>query len=232
MSKRVTLLLIIVLAMSSLIVVKAVPASASIPKPSIPEFTVELVAHPYDVPPTYEIDPYTGESIMPQDGYHVENRSIEITIRNQPFTKYKLDNGQYADFFYNISYKGHYEKDWKYYSYDQNTNWFSRQSDSEYTVISFNKIPTEGLMDFRVQAQIGYYTEYQIPFTVYNFTGETSGWSSTQTLTISESQAASTSILEIVVRAVVLLVISLVVIGVLVYFKKRKHAPKSGEVNI
>ena len=66
-----------------------------IPKPSIPEFTLKLVANPYDVPPTNstKIDPYTGEetvTIIP--GYHVENKLIEITIRNQPFTDYTLDN--------------------------------------------------------------------------------------------------------------------------------------------
>ena len=46
-------------------------------------------------------------------------------------------------------------------------------------------------MDFRVQAQIGYYTSFQdyigfpgAPFTTYTFHGEVSGWSETQTLTI------------------------------------------------
>jgi hypothetical protein len=168
--------------------VQASTAVSGIPKPSVPEFTLKLVKHPYDVPPTYEIDPYTGENVMTAAGYHVENKSIEITITNQPFTGYELDNGRYCYLFYNISYKGSYEKDWKYYSYNRNTEWFFSQSLSEYTVISFYGIPTKGSMDFRVQAQIGYYTEYRMPWTAYNFTGETSGWSETQTITIEESQ--------------------------------------------
>jgi hypothetical protein len=194
MSRSLVLLLIAVLVLSSLVMVGSAFAE-SIPTPSVPEFTLTLVAHPYDVPPTYETDPYTGETTMTAEGYHVENRSIEITISNQPFTIYKLDNTQYVDFYYNISYKGHYEDKWRYYSYNSNTNWFFRQSGSEYTVISFNQIPTEGQMDFRVQAQIGYYTEFYgvMGWINYNFTGEVSGWSETQTLTIPEIQTPSPS---------------------------------------
>ena len=50
-------------------------------KPSVPEFTVKLVAHPYDVPTTYSTDPYTGETIT-HAGYHMENKSIEVSIKN------------------------------------------------------------------------------------------------------------------------------------------------------
>jgi len=46
-------------------------------------------------------------------------------------------------------------------------------------------------MDFRVQAQIGYYTSIQeyigvpgAPFTTYTFNGEVSGWSTTRTITM------------------------------------------------
>jgi hypothetical protein len=240
MAKHAAVLLIAFLAVSSLIMVESAFAQ-SISNPSVPEFTLKLVAHPYDVPPTYEVDPYTGKSVMTQEGYHVENRSIEITISNQPFTMYELDNGQYADFFYNISYKGNYEDNWSYYSYDQNTNWFFRQSDSEYTVISFNKIPNEGLMDFRVQAQIGYYTEFYIMGWIdYHFTGETSGWSNTQTITIPESQAptpspettptppptpysgAQLTEQEIIIGVAIAAAVIIVGLGLLIYLIKRK----------
>lgn len=165
----------------------------SILKPSVPEFTLKYIHNSYDVAPTYGIDPYTGKNVVTQAGYHVENKSIEITIRNQPFTLIKVDNEHYADFFYNISYKGHYGEDWQYYSYDLNTEWFLRQSDSEYTVISFKQIPSDGQIDFRVQAQIGYFTYYYMPWKVYDFTGETSGWSNTQTITISDGSTSTTT---------------------------------------
>ena len=150
---------------------------------------MKLVAHPYDVPPTNStrIDPYTGEetvTIIP--GYHIENKSIEITIRNQPFTDYTLDNRR-INFFYNITYKGHYAEDWRKYTHDSFIGGVFLQSNSENTVISFIQFPTEGLIDFRVQAQIGYYTSYRMPWEVFEFHGEIRGWSEPQTLTIPTS---------------------------------------------
>ena len=106
--------------------VQASISTSEIPKPSIPEFTVKLVAYPYDVPPTppttsTTIDPYTGEEHVitnpGKPGYRVENRSVEITIRNQPFTEFKLDNN-HISFFYSMSYKGHYEEDWANHLHD------------------------------------------------------------------------------------------------------------------
>jgi hypothetical protein len=74
--------LLLLLAAASLIAVNSSSAQ-SIPKPSVPEFSVKLVAHPYDVPPktTTTIDQYTGEeTTTTQPGYRVENKSIEVTI--------------------------------------------------------------------------------------------------------------------------------------------------------
>ena len=91
-----TLLLIIALMASNLIAVQALTID-DIPKPLTPEFTVKIVAHPYDVPPktTTTIDQYTGkETTTTQPGYHVENKSIEITIKNQPSPLSPLPNTQ------------------------------------------------------------------------------------------------------------------------------------------
>jgi hypothetical protein len=68
MNRRIALVLILILTASSLIVVKTAPASASIPKPSVPEFTLKFVDYSYDVPPTYGIDPYTGKVVMTNTG--------------------------------------------------------------------------------------------------------------------------------------------------------------------
>jgi hypothetical protein len=70
--KPATLLLITVLAVSSLIMVSSAFAQ-SITKPSVPEFTLVLVDSSYDVPTTYSIDPYTGENVT-HNGYHVEDK--------------------------------------------------------------------------------------------------------------------------------------------------------------
>jgi hypothetical protein len=172
--------------------------TGSVPKPSMPEFTLKYVDTSYDVPSTTTTttDPYTGkQTVTTTPSYHVENGTVEVTIENQEFTPYLIDNQRTIYLFYNVSYKGHYEEEWTYYpsgSYTRDSTravWI-RQSSSECTVVSF-KAPPEGQMDFRVQAQIGYYTESQLlvpvpgaPFSYYTFTGEVSGWSTTQTVTI------------------------------------------------
>ena len=107
----------------------------SIPKPSVPEFTVELVDTSYDVPTTYSTDPYTGDTVT-HKGYHVARRTIEVRIKNQPFTPFTDSGGQEIKFYYNIRIKGHYEE-WGIeqdgvYDYGQ----MRTQSNSEYTVIS------------------------------------------------------------------------------------------------
>ena len=84
---------------------------------SPPEFTVRLVAHPYDVPPTTTttIDQYTGKEIVTTTpGYHVENKSIEITVTNQPFIPYTDAEGHLINLYYNVRFKGHFgeESDW------------------------------------------------------------------------------------------------------------------------
>lgn len=106
MSRSLVLLLITVLVLSSLVMVGSVFAQ------SVPEFTLKLVAHPYDVPSTYEIDPYTGEKIITSYGYHEENKSIEVTIKNQPFTSTLDASGNYTSLYYNVRYKGNYADEW------------------------------------------------------------------------------------------------------------------------
>lgn len=57
---------------------------ASIPTPSVPEFTLKYVDNSYDVPSstTTTTDPYTGEqTITTEPGYHVANETIEVTIK-------------------------------------------------------------------------------------------------------------------------------------------------------
>ncbi|MFA7398230.1 MAG: hypothetical protein WC046_07085 [Candidatus Bathyarchaeia archaeon] len=204
MKKGVAAVLILLIVVLILVAVKPITAQ-SIPTPSVPEFTLKLIDNSYDVPTTTTsyTNPYTGEvTTKTHPGYHVSNKTIQVTIKNQPFTSYSLnDNMIYL--FYNITYKGHYEDNWAYYpwngSFSRNSYAPTRihQSTSDYTEIQLSA-PTEGQMDFRVQAQIGYYTEHKetipvpgAPFSVYTFHGEVSGWSNTQTITI-DSTSTST----------------------------------------
>lgn len=145
MSKRSALVLILVLALSSLIMVESASAQ-SIPKPSIPEFTLKYVDSSYDVPPTYGIDPYTGKTVLTQAGYHIQNNSVELIIKNQPYQSYRNENGSLVWLYYVVAVKGHFEK-WTYenwasqtiYSktYDSYPNGYIPSSDSEYTVVTY-----------------------------------------------------------------------------------------------
>lgn len=122
---------------------------ASTPKLSVPEWTVELVAYPYDVPTTYTTDPYTGETITHQ-GYHVENKSIEVRIKNQPFTSYFDEQGHEVNFYYILNIKGHFEESWT------QSDRYS-PSTSEYTVLNLpESYPAKAQVDFEVDAILGY----------------------------------------------------------------------------
>ncbi|MBN1245226.1 hypothetical protein JXA31_06495 [Candidatus Bathyarchaeota archaeon] len=204
MNKRATILLFVVLTLSSLLTVNL--ALAAIPKPSVPEFTVKLVAHPYDVPPTTTttIDQYTGKEIVTTTpGYHVENKSIEVTIKNQPFTPYTDADGNEVNIYYNVRFKGHFTTVWtELYPETQHRDVFGYdstgpvQSSSGYTITSCPAdFPDGAKVDFQVEAREGYHTQcypfMAILFFTWVFTGEYSGWSETQTLTIGETPTPS-----------------------------------------
>jgi hypothetical protein len=164
-------------------------------KPSVPEFTVNLVAYPYDVPSstTTKIDEYTGEeTVKTTPGYHVENRSIEIVITNQPFTIYTNDDGDEINLYYTVQVKGHFGDDWKSVetTYSSKGPQSNAQLDSEYTIVSIeaDEYPSNAVLDFRVQALIGYYAPYGRNAVIFGFEffGQKSGWSNTQTKNLSE----------------------------------------------
>ena len=158
------LALIVVIAISSISLLIAKPAEAqSSSKPSTPQFTMKYLVQPYYIPPTtptYTIDPYTGQQNILTPGspsYSGDNKTIELKIKNQLFNPYTDNKGNQISLFYNISYKGHFENDWKtYYDYDSAPGFY--QSDSEYTTVVFTNPPNEGQIDFRVEAQIGIIT--------------------------------------------------------------------------
>lgn len=164
-----------------------------ITKPSVPNFTIEVVDNSYDVKTTYTTDPYTGQTIT-HPGYHVDNKTTQIKITNQAFTPYQVTiNGQNwtINLFYNIHIKGHFSPDWMFYrlhngSSDGN---LVQKYDSQYTIVSINDyLPSEGQIDIQIQALAGYeqgiVTVPGAPGTSRVITGESSDWSSTQTIKI------------------------------------------------
>lgn len=178
-SKKAILAILVAIAVSSIILAQT--AYAATHNVSVPEFTVKYVDYSYDEPTTYGTDPYTGETIMVREGYHVDNRTHEITITNQPFTPYQIDNNTVL-LYYNIRSKGHY------------VNWTTDEgirvqaSTSTYTVVS-NKItldlPPNAQIDFQVRATLSYvYQTYQGDWLINMETKivAQSDWSETQTV--------------------------------------------------
>jgi len=235
--------------------VKAIFAQP-IQTPSVPKFTLELVDYSYDVPPvtTTTIDQFTGKEVVTTTpGYRVENKSIEITVKNQPFTPYDDAEGHLINLYYDVRFKGHFgsEADWEQPFYKPIRNGIygttkqNPQSSSEYTVISFSSEFQDGdVVDFQVQTLEGFYTLWEPILAVHmgtsQFTGKSSGWSNTQTITISEFQIPSpeptipTSLtpmphdvpepaeLEVILGAVFIVVIIGSGLGLLVYLLKKK----------
>jgi len=213
------------------------PAFAqSITKPSVPEFSLKVVAYPYDVPPTTTIDPYTGENITTSYGYHAENKSIEVTIKNQPFTSTLDTSGKYTNLYYNVQFKGHYTDEW---SYAQS---YYNASKSDYTLIyiSFEhqtiSFPAGSQIDFQVRTLIGHqdkmaYDSILPPEMKYYhvFSGQTGDWSDTQILTIPAPPTPTPAPTTVpgnnatLLGAIVIVAVVAIGAGLIVYFKKKSR---------
>ncbi len=111
MRKSVALLLVVVLVASGLVTLK--PASA-ITKPSAPEFTARFVDNSYDVQPTYSYDSYSGKNVIVENGYHVQNKTIELKIKNQGFSSYYDSSGNLLTLYYLVQTRGHFGGSWWY----------------------------------------------------------------------------------------------------------------------
>ena len=207
-SKTLALFLTLIIALSCLTLLTISPANAqTTPKPSIPQFSIQVVDYSYDVPTKYSTDSYTGkQTTIP--GYHVDDIRVEGKIKNQHFTPYTIPNPNSTsnydanlniDFYYNIRYKGHFgsESEWMKLAGTRDVDFLIQNYGSEYTnftVAGYDaRMFQEGaVIDFQVNAYIGFETWGFVgtfPYRILN--GEESGWSNTQTLTISKDATSS-----------------------------------------
>ena len=216
------LLLVVVFAFSSLILVE--PASAqSIPKPSVPDFTVKFVDHSYTVEESSQINPYNGKTeVIP--AHQVQNYTIELTINYQHITP-AIERDFNAAFRYDINVKGHFAKNWTImYSLFEGPE----PSDSDHTIITYELvsspthpeqgfelrsffddpigsntvtgIPPNSKLDFRVRIMYGAMLRSynpdatdQLSMYPYVFEGETSDWSNTQTISIPDGSVSTST---------------------------------------
>jgi len=208
---RILMLSLVSLALLSLIVLTLTLTTvwaSSIP--SAPQFSLKLIDNSYDEPPSTTTDSYTGVTTT-KPGYHVYDRSIEITIKNQSFKSYTDTNGNKIDLYYRISFKGHFGDDteWRTWSNpkDKYVHYISAQPNSDYTVVSViidypsypftTMYPDGSQLDFRVEAFTGYFTEptqadhiagFHDPYLV---SASSSGWSNIQTINITSGSSST-----------------------------------------
>ncbi len=196
MSRTITITLIAVLLVSSLTVIHFASAASN---PSVPQVTVKLVDRSYDVATSYSTNPLTGETIT-TPAHRVENRTIDVVIKNQPFTRTE-DSGNITGLFYNIEAKSHFES-WPITGSDFRGRYTVEPSTSEETVVTFPLnsdcwyLLTGNQVDVRVQAVTG--TKYLVwsqsgiqPMGTGFSLDSASGWSSTQTIDLSNSQVSN-----------------------------------------
>ena len=183
-NNTLTLTLILLMTLSSLTLLTARPAIAqSIPEPTVPEFAAKLISPPEE-----------KQSV---------NRTIELSIKNQPFVS-----------FYNVRMR---VNDGNWHLLYPNNNSVPSQSNGEYTILSYlsghlgfeylynlgytsQNLSIGDKVDFQVQAMIGsihrvYNLNHtsQLDMYPYVFTGEVSDWSNTQTITLPDGSVSSSA---------------------------------------
>jgi hypothetical protein len=198
-SKYIALIIVVILAISILAVVGNASATAqTIPKPAVPEFTLNFLDKSYDVAPIAipTTNPYNNKtSIRTIPGYHVQDFEIEVTIKNQPFPTTIGGNG--TNLYYAIATKGHFEN-WTNNDFPSSGTEYSPlgfdvsvNSSSDFTVtyLNANNYKPGDQVDIKVRAVLGYAYSYPIPEhiipviqTIYVY--NSSDWSSTQTFTM------------------------------------------------
>ena len=244
LGKGLASVLILIMAISSLTLLTVKPANAQdgqtpnypdyIPTPSVPEFSLKFVQSSYNQIVT---DPYTGTQTTQQ----VDNSTIEIIIRNQPFTPYDYGwtiKGQVVNrstsLWYDVQTKGHYAHDWSglYFYTSVPTDANTQSNSSDYTTITIEQslanYPANGTVDFRVRAMAGGYFPPVLSSMInlgLNFISKNSSWSDAQTVTIpatsiSPSPTSTPAVPELSWLVIGPLLLS--VFSVVVMFRHRK----------
>jgi hypothetical protein len=202
-NKTYTPILTLIIAISCLTALAAKPANAqTIPKASIPNFNITLIDSSYDIPPSSSVNPYNGE-VTTEAGRHVESKTIQLSVKNQPFTPFSINNKTvFLD--YVIHWKGHFETEWhqQYYPIE---NYYmmsleDAQPKNEYSIFTYRgdygsegwngmgpTVPQDAQIDFQVKAHIGYVQYVMEGIGGFAFRGEESDWSNTQTINLAQT---------------------------------------------
>lgn len=213
--KTFALIITLIIAMSCLTLLTVKSANAQTTStPTAPLFTLKFVPASYSVTTT---NPYTGMNTTTL----VDNGTIELSIKNQPF-----DYPNTYHLYYDVRYRPHFGGNWTELNPTESlysssnltlTQYISTvysslnslpESNSEYTAISYSLtrvgVPASGgQVDFQVSAVVGVNsTFYSVQVVGASPVGvgqyepavayvTTSGWSNTQTVTIPANPTSS-----------------------------------------
>jgi hypothetical protein len=192
----------------------------------------------------YGIDPYTNQTVITKQGEHISNKTVEVTIKNQPFIPYTDSTGNYITLFYNLRYKGSFGQDWTVMYGVERTVWYNFnnpidnygyliQDYPSQNTIALITPPEQGQMDIQVEALAGHTNRTIIHGGIitarvnYTFYGEESSWSNTQTITIGENTNTTTpspTVPEFPITAILIAVLG--VVSLLLIICKRKISSK------
>jgi hypothetical protein len=164
--KRTLVILTILLMLAASIfsvTVNHANAENAVPKPPVVEFSLKYVDFSYTTPVihTYTMDPLKGQQDVTTGGQFNENQTIEVIIKNPAVTSYINAQGVESYLYYNITLKGHFDGEDKWLAdWGKGTANLPADNSSDYTIALFNAkaFPDTSKIDFRVQAQMGYYT--------------------------------------------------------------------------
>ena len=143
-SKSFSLLFILILAVSSLMMVKPAfaqtptptPTAIPIPTPSVPQFTLKLVNDSRYIQPTPTVttNPYTGQqTVTTYPSQYVQDEYIAVIIQNQAFTPFSSGGNSY-DLYFDVQTKGHFSEDWTTYNSGEGFSAFENYS-AQFTTV-------------------------------------------------------------------------------------------------
>ncbi len=240
-SKTLALFLTLIIATSCLTLLMVNSANAqTIPKPSVPEFTIKVVHHSVDQPAIYSIDPYTGENKTVVEAKHDVWTSVVVTIMNQHFIPYADAEGNTINLYYNVRSKGSFSENWVEleninYGFPTPSQIPSPPSEDYLELDYTANYSSNAQLDFQVQAMIGFIHDIENPYGGMDnryypvFTGESSGWSNTQTITIGQSStlpSPSPTVPELSWLAIIPLMVSMLCLAVVLRHRKTSYFNK------
>jgi len=166
-SKKVMLTIIVTMALSWSLLIETTTAPVTVPanpRPAPEIISVIIHNNPIWKPPVTYTDAYTGDITYSNPGYFTSNGSIEITIKNRPFTTYTDKNGKYQGIYYTFFWK-HSTTPWSDDFPRSLEPYAEYQSDTTNTIVTFT-YGTSGIyvtqentiIDFRIQSVEGHHT--------------------------------------------------------------------------